>query len=409
MAMKIFVCALLATVSLAARVNDTLGPRAVKGHQLEYVAAVWRHGDRAPTASFKNDLYPESFWDYGYGQLTNYGIEQHRELGKWIRARYIEAFKFLPETFDGDAIKIRSTYINRTRESALYNFKGLYGENITFDTLNIVSPSDSDLDIVGVPYRHCNYTDQLGAAGLNTSEVANYLSDNQKLLEFLEDANNLKPSVLLYLMVLADSLTTEKAKGLNLSAEYEAIYDQIYDFYVKAFEFNYGFGVSTQNGVNWRFELVKMMSGGLFNSFVHDLKVISFCNNVFHKIFNPICYQRASTELKYRVFSAHDVNVLGFLNNLNFSYLDYDRNDDAPLCSAIFVELWKDPLTQAEYIKVIYRRSEDEIFDLSEEIPDCKSIGKGLGCSVDDFVARSEKYRIRNESEYCAQQLTLSN
>ena len=32
---------------------------------------VYRHGDRAPTKKLPIDIYNESYWDYGYGELTN--------------------------------------------------------------------------------------------------------------------------------------------------------------------------------------------------------------------------------------------------------------------------------------------------------------------------------------------------
>ncbi|XP_044150034.1 prostatic acid phosphatase [Bufo gargarizans] len=63
---------------------------------LKFVVLVFRHGDRSPTMTYPNDKYQEHSWPDGFGQLTQLGIEQHYELGKYLRKRYSG---FLNETY----------------------------------------------------------------------------------------------------------------------------------------------------------------------------------------------------------------------------------------------------------------------------------------------------------------------
>lgn len=42
--------------------------------ELVLVHAAWRHGDKAPEGTYKNDPYQEDAWPVGWGELTNVRI-----------------------------------------------------------------------------------------------------------------------------------------------------------------------------------------------------------------------------------------------------------------------------------------------------------------------------------------------
>ncbi|VDM66522.1 unnamed protein product [Strongylus vulgaris] len=102
------------------------------------IIQMWRHGDRSPTKTFKNDPIQEANWTFGgggFGQLSPLGMHQMLRLGKLIRETYIDT-KFLSNRYSSKEvcallknIYIRSTDTNRTIISALSNIMGMYGTN----------------------------------------------------------------------------------------------------------------------------------------------------------------------------------------------------------------------------------------------------------------------------------------
>ncbi|VDN57448.1 unnamed protein product [Dracunculus medinensis] len=95
---------------------------ATSNDELIYVQAVFRHGHRAPhQLPYPNDIYNETYWHYGWSQLTNLGIRQLYDLGKFFKWRYGE---FIPE-FDVKKVHVVSTDTDRTiasGEAMLFGF-----------------------------------------------------------------------------------------------------------------------------------------------------------------------------------------------------------------------------------------------------------------------------------------------
>ncbi|KAF6312430.1 hypothetical protein mRhiFer1_000222 [Rhinolophus ferrumequinum] len=97
--------------------------RGVVAKELKFVTLVFRHGDRSPIETFPNDPFKESSWPQGFGQLTQLGMEQHYELGQYIKKRYE---KFLNESYKHQQVYVRSTDVDRTLMSAMTNLAALF-------------------------------------------------------------------------------------------------------------------------------------------------------------------------------------------------------------------------------------------------------------------------------------------
>lgn len=82
-----------------------------------------RHGDRTPLHEFPRLSH---HWEQGLGQLTLKGIEQHFELGKKLREKYVYQYQLLPETYLSNTVYVRSTDYDRTLMSAQSLLMGLY-------------------------------------------------------------------------------------------------------------------------------------------------------------------------------------------------------------------------------------------------------------------------------------------
>lgn len=58
------------------------------GSSLVLLQIVYRHGDRTPIRTFKNDPVPITAWKEGPGQLTTVGCRQHYTMGSHLKSRY---------------------------------------------------------------------------------------------------------------------------------------------------------------------------------------------------------------------------------------------------------------------------------------------------------------------------------
>ncbi|KAI6224127.1 Histidine phosphatase superfamily, clade-2-containing protein [Aphelenchoides besseyi] len=84
---------------------------------LRHLQAIWRHGDRAPKRlPYPNDIYDETFWPYGWAQLTQLGVNQMTELGRFFSQQYGDSF--INATYDRREIYIKSSDSERALVSA---------------------------------------------------------------------------------------------------------------------------------------------------------------------------------------------------------------------------------------------------------------------------------------------------
>ncbi|VDK46417.1 unnamed protein product [Cylicostephanus goldi] len=161
---------------------------------------MWRHGDRSPTRTYKNDPIREANWTFGgggWGQLSPIGMRQMYNLGKLIRRKYVDN-GFLSGKYSSKEIYIRSTDVNRTIISAMCNVMGMYG-----DTGNAGTdyPSESNWPVGYTPVAvHTTFNDagnhgrckrrvQLWELAKTSRELQDYRNrqDLSSFLKFLEE------------------------------------------------------------------------------------------------------------------------------------------------------------------------------------------------------------------------------
>ncbi|GMS97422.1 hypothetical protein PENTCL1PPCAC_19597, partial [Pristionchus entomophagus] len=94
---------------------------------LLFVAVIWRHGDRAPgDLPYPLDRNDVSAWPRGWNQLTNKGIKQTYDLGKFLRERYVKESKHINEVFNKDEVLVISSDSERALTSAQSVLTGLF-------------------------------------------------------------------------------------------------------------------------------------------------------------------------------------------------------------------------------------------------------------------------------------------
>jgi hypothetical protein len=124
--------------------------------QLRYLIIVSRHGIRAPVRVLPKDIYNKTFWERkhrGLSKLTQAGMEQEFQFGKFIKNYYIDFFDSVNETknFHPD-MYLRYTDFDRSYFSSvkfLYGFfensKSVYDSSGFFTQLEKYHP---DFDMV---------------------------------------------------------------------------------------------------------------------------------------------------------------------------------------------------------------------------------------------------------------------
>ncbi|KAF6039833.1 hypothetical protein EB796_001869 [Bugula neritina] len=99
----------------------------VSSSSLIVANVLFRHGDRSPTAPLpKNQYSNESYWPFGWGELTNTGREQQYRLGLFLRQRYDSV---IDDVFNYKNIEVRSSDVDRCLVSAYSNLAGLFSSN----------------------------------------------------------------------------------------------------------------------------------------------------------------------------------------------------------------------------------------------------------------------------------------
>ncbi|CAJ0603752.1 unnamed protein product [Cylicocyclus nassatus] len=165
----------------------------VAAKELAFVQAIWRHGDRAPKKHpYPNDPYNESAWPRGWQQLTNIGIAQMNELGRYFRSKY---GSFIAPHYVASQVYIRSSDSDRALTSAQAFTSGFYpAQNGSFQwqhgnpwqPVPIHAPAPVEKDLLLKPtYVDCkNYDSIVDADDAKHAAVYNtQYADMFKMLE----------------------------------------------------------------------------------------------------------------------------------------------------------------------------------------------------------------------------------
>ncbi|XP_059519943.1 prostatic acid phosphatase isoform X8 [Myotis daubentonii] len=162
----------------------------VGAKELKFVTLVFRHGDRSPIETFPNDPIKEASWPQGFGQLTQLGMEQHYELGEYIRKRY---GKFLNESYKHQQVYVRSTDIDRTLMSAMTNLAALFppegislwNPNLPWQPIPVHTVPLVEDRLLFLPFKNCPRFQELESETLKSEEFQKRLQPFKDFMETL--------------------------------------------------------------------------------------------------------------------------------------------------------------------------------------------------------------------------------
>ncbi|XP_071792093.1 LOW QUALITY PROTEIN: prostatic acid phosphatase-like [Asterias amurensis] len=291
---------------------------------LQLVNVLYRHGDRTPVDVYPSDPHKADTWPEGLGQLTTHGMNMHYELGQWLRERYIKS-GFLNETYNRDALHVRSTDKDRTLMSAESDLSGLYppkGNQIWKSGLTWMPipvhtiPLDQDylLKTNGPP---CPNYDELKKETTTTKE---YLAVQERYKDFLKNltinTGFKEPLTVSDVYLVEDPLFVERLHGLQWPdwANVTGFYKDLKTVSDKGMYFLFNSKDKS-----------RLKGGPLLGEIIENMRNKSETKD-------PTDLRR-----KFYMYSAHDTTVAALLSALGIY-----NGIQPPLASCVIVELWKE-------------------------------------------------------------------
>lgn len=356
--------------------------------KVELVQILFRHGARTPVKSYPKDIYHEDAWRKfgGYGQLTQTGMRQHFDYGKFLRDRYSQ---FLNNTYDRHRVQIRSTDYDRTLMSAYSLLAGLF-EPVDFQKWN------KDLNWQPIPVHttelkndkifYSNACPKLNDLRAQVRQTPEYIEMNKKfddLFKVLDENSGYTDVSIDTIWTVADVLFIEKLNNLTLPDWAEQNYDRIMSSSGLGFYFDF----------RWP-EIAKLVSGGILKS---------MRQNIIDKI-----KHESSSQNQLYLFSGHDTYVAGLMKLLDIN----NHINQPPFASSITIELRKsidnstastsrknskDNLDQY-YVKIYYKNNtlDEDIYMREMSMNGCHTL-----CPLKTFMELTEKWAVEDFGKEC--------
>ncbi|XP_011370515.1 prostatic acid phosphatase isoform X1 [Pteropus medius] len=320
--------------------------RSVVAKELKFVTLVFRHGDRSPIETFPNDPIKESSWPQGFGQLTQLGMEQHYELGEYLKTRY---GKFLNESYKHQQVYIQSTDVDRTLMSAMTNLAALFppegisvwNPSLPWQPIPVHTVPLSEDRLLYLPFRNCPRFQQLQRETLKSEEF-------QKRLQPYKDFVETLPKLAGY-------------HGKDLFGIWSKVYDPLFCERVHNFTLP---SWATGDAMTKLKELSELSLLSLYG--IHKQKEKSRLQGgvLIDEILNNM--ERATQPLNHRklvMYSAHDTTVSGLQ-----MALDVFNGILPPYASCHLMELY---LEKGEYFVEMYYRNETQHEPYPLTLPGC--------------------------------------
>lgn len=331
---------------------------------LIYSNVVWRHGDRSYIMTYPNDPYKDqNIWKNGFGQLTNIGMREQYELGKFLRLTY---GNLLNIEYLRDEIYIRSTDKDRTIMSAQSNLAALYpvtedemwnGSSTNWHPIPVHTVPELQDKLLRYPKRDCPRYNEIMAIIRASPWFIEHEKTNSDFYKFLDEKTGSKiPYNLLNVWGIEDNLFCLKSNNYALP---DWATDDVLAklMHLNSLEMGLMF---TDVEYKYRNEISRMQGGVLLKQMIENMK------------------ERIGGTSNYSMiaYSAHDTTLTALLVTLG-SY-DWIQPQYA---SCVMVNLYQDG--DQYTVQLQYRRGNGTVSDL--DFYDC-----GTPCTLEKFVQISQ-------------------
>ncbi|XP_071496631.1 prostatic acid phosphatase-like [Diadema antillarum] len=342
---------------------------------LELAQVVFRHGARSPGMSFPTDNYTEASWPQGFGQLTEQGMKEQYELGKWLRDRYVRKLKLLDGSYHQKEVMVRSSPRKRTVMSALCNLQGLFptepgglfeGTPPWQPVPVFAGQLDSDY-MLHIKSTDCDAFNDLPQTDEKSADKVQYVTSHQDFFdEVKKNAGFTEDLVFHNYTRLADTLIREKVEGRQLPNWVdEDTFNKLKDTLNFAFETKFS---------NMSLEAKRLFSGVLLKDLVTNI--------------NDHIDQR-NNDSKLFMYSGHDTVVAPLLGVFNVF-----NNVIPPTASCVLLELYRED-SGLYTVDLLFRNDTTQPPHLLK-IPSCSE-----QCPVQTFRHIAEPYLVDDIQAVC--------
>uniref|UniRef100_A0AC34G7L5 Acid phosphatase n=1 Tax=Panagrolaimus sp. ES5 TaxID=591445 RepID=A0AC34G7L5_9BILA len=251
-------------------------------------------------------------------------------------------------------------------------------------------------------YLRCPRALELNVLIPQTSEFAAFVAKYLSLLAYLINysglalTNSSSYANLNIAYRICDCILCEEAVGLPLSLWASNITQRCHEFLSDRYGQYRGIrSNSVYNGINIGEESRRTFSGKLIWEILDRFQ--AKLDNHFNPTVNPWINEKV-----YHVYSAHDTSLMQFSSVLGFNTVNFEADLEPDTSDALTMEFWVDENDNSTVIKVLHFRRDNLIpLDISKLIPGCENTSDG--CSLEQFAAKSEPYRIIGTfNEFCA-------
>ncbi|KAG4068617.1 hypothetical protein HA402_004958 [Bradysia odoriphaga] len=303
--------------------------------ELIFVHVLYRHGDRNPVNATPGSEYTDpSYWPEGWGQLTNLGMHQEYELGRWLRRRYN---KFLSNEYNRSEIYVRSSDTDRTIMSAqivlaaMYPPRGnqIWKKNLNWQPIPVHTvPANTDY-LVAAVIPNCTSYQNATDRYLASDEMKEYLNSIQPIFDKLTLHSGSNISDLYQVTVMRDAWHCETTHNYTIPEWATELYPNNVDIDQAAIKF-----YSQFTGTKF---MSRYASGFLLKDILDRFSA---------KTNNTLDPNR-----KMWMYSSHDLTIFSFLRSLGLS-----DNQFIPLAAALLFEVRK--RDDEYYVQISYKTSD---------------------------------------------------
>ncbi|VDN00710.1 unnamed protein product [Thelazia callipaeda] len=332
--------------------------------KLIYVQAIWRHGDRAPhQLPYPNDLNDEKSWPRGWSHLTNVGMKQIYDLGRFFQQRY---HNYVNE-FNSIDVKVVTSRSERAIVSAQAMLRGFFPiENSSLQWLKdekwqpipfYMEKIEKNAPLLHSTTHFCPRYNALMQA--EDESNSNMMQEYANFTHFLANITGIGENLNFSRLGSLLDIQREIYHNLPQPAWVHQIWPQYQN--MSTIEIITKFKLTSQILKYNTIEKAKLKGGLLLGEILDRFKNVSS--------------NKATEARKMYLYSAHDATVCALQYALNVG-----QNSLVPYAACLILELYQSEKNET-VVKILYKNETESDYAHELQVPGCS-----VPCTLNQLI-----------------------